>query len=404
MIDGDYGIIAGHGRVDGAKQLGMTEVPCIFVEDLTETQKRAYILADNKLAEDAGWDDAILRVELEALKDLDFEISLTGFDLDFDFGQTDGEENQAEEQPKNKLTDIYGIPPFSVIDGRKGEFLNNNKAWKELGIRSEIGRDDNLIHAGKMIDGVKSSFEYIAPSTSIFAPFLCELMYKWFCVKGGNIFDCFAGGSVRGIVADKLNYNYTGIELRQEQVNANIDNANELCLSPKWICDDSRNMDEYIEDGTQDMLFSCPPYADLEVYSDDENDLSNMEYGECLRAYEKIIRLSYNKLKDDSFAVFVVGEARDKNGNYYNFVGDTIQAFLKAGFVYYNEIIYITPAGTNCLRAHQFNKSRKVVKGHQNILVFFKGDTKNIKNKFLPINFNEDIFDNNGEDEICDLI
>ena len=367
----------------------MTEVPCIFVEDLTEVQKRAYIIADNKLAEDAGWDEEILKIELDFLKDLDFDISLTGFDLDIDLGGSD----QAEEQPKNKLTDIYGIPPFSVIDGRKGEFLSNNKAWKELGIKSEIGRDDNLMHAGKMIEGVKSSFEHMAPATSVFAPFLCELMYKWFCVKGGNILDCFAGGSVRGIVADKLNYNYTGIELRQEQVNANIDNATEMCLSPKWICDDSRNMNEHIEDGTQDFLFSCPPYADLEVYSDDENDLSNMEYSEFLRAYEKIIRLSYKKLKDDSFAVFVVGEVRDKNGVYYNFVGDTIQAFLKAGFVYYNEIIYITPIGTNCLRAHQFNKGRKVVKGHQNILVFFKGDPKNIKNKFAPINFKEEVFD-----------
>lgn len=80
MIDGDFGIIAGHGRVEGAKQLGMTEVPCLFVEDLTETQKRAYIIADNKLAEDAGWDEELLKIELGELADLDFDISLTGFD------------------------------------------------------------------------------------------------------------------------------------------------------------------------------------------------------------------------------------------------------------------------------------------------------------------------------------
>ena len=61
IIDSDYGIIAGHGRVLGAQLLGMEEVPCLFVEDLTETQKRAYILADNKLALDAGWDDEILK-------------------------------------------------------------------------------------------------------------------------------------------------------------------------------------------------------------------------------------------------------------------------------------------------------------------------------------------------------
>ena len=90
LIDSNFGIIAGHGRVLGAKKLGMKEVPCLFVEDLTDEQKRAYILADNKLALDAGWDDEILREEIKALADLDFDVSLTGFDLeDFDFNQTD---------------------------------------------------------------------------------------------------------------------------------------------------------------------------------------------------------------------------------------------------------------------------------------------------------------------------
>lgn len=82
IVDKDYGIIAGHGRVLGALELGMTEVPCIFVEDLTEEQKRAYIIADNKLALDAGWDYDLLKSEIEELNDLDFDVSLTGFDLD----------------------------------------------------------------------------------------------------------------------------------------------------------------------------------------------------------------------------------------------------------------------------------------------------------------------------------
>lgn len=82
IVDKDYGIIAGHGRVLAASELGMTEVPCIFVEGLTEEQKRAYIIADNKLALDAGWDYDLLKLEIEELNDLDFDVSLTGFDLD----------------------------------------------------------------------------------------------------------------------------------------------------------------------------------------------------------------------------------------------------------------------------------------------------------------------------------
>ena len=85
LIDSNYGIIAGHGRVEGAKALGMEEVPCLFIEDLTDEQKRAYIIADNKLALDAGWDKELLLFELEELKDLDFDISLTGFDMSLDF-------------------------------------------------------------------------------------------------------------------------------------------------------------------------------------------------------------------------------------------------------------------------------------------------------------------------------
>lgn len=85
LIDASYGIIAGHGRVLGAKKLGMVEVPCLFVEDLNEAQKRAYIIADNKLALDAGWNYELLNIELGELDDLDFDISLTGFDdMDFD--------------------------------------------------------------------------------------------------------------------------------------------------------------------------------------------------------------------------------------------------------------------------------------------------------------------------------
>lgn len=80
LIDSDYVIIAGHGRVKGAEKLGMVEVPCLFVEDLTEEQKRAYIIADNKLALDAGWDYPLLMEEIEELDNLDFDFTLTGFD------------------------------------------------------------------------------------------------------------------------------------------------------------------------------------------------------------------------------------------------------------------------------------------------------------------------------------
>ena len=80
IIDRDYGVIAGHGRILAAKEEGITEVPCVFADHLTEAQKKAYIIADNRMAMDAGWDEELLRVEIEALQAENFDPLLTGFD------------------------------------------------------------------------------------------------------------------------------------------------------------------------------------------------------------------------------------------------------------------------------------------------------------------------------------
>ncbi len=80
IIDRDYNVIAGHGRILAAKEEGIREVPCVFVDYLTPAQKKAYILADNRMAMDAGWDEELLRVEIESLQGADFDIALTGFD------------------------------------------------------------------------------------------------------------------------------------------------------------------------------------------------------------------------------------------------------------------------------------------------------------------------------------
>lgn len=82
LIDENNGVIAGHGRIEGAKLLNMIDVPCIVLEGLTEAQKKAYVIADNKMALNAGWDEELLKLELESLKELDFDLDLTGFNLE----------------------------------------------------------------------------------------------------------------------------------------------------------------------------------------------------------------------------------------------------------------------------------------------------------------------------------
>jgi hypothetical protein len=141
------------------------------------------------------------------------------------------------------------------------------------------------------------------------------------------------------------------------------------------------------------MVFSCPPYADLEVYSDDPADLSTMPYDAFRVAYFEIIRKACALLRPDSFACFVVGEVRDKKGAYIDFVGDTVQAFRDAGLAYYNEAILITAAGSLPIRVgKQFSTSRKLGKTHQNVLVFLKGDAKRAVARCGPVEIDEAMF------------
>ena len=215
--------------------------------------------------------------------------------------------------------------------------------------------------------------------TSIFDPVLCELAYRWFSPPDGLVLDPFAGGSVRGIVAAKLDRNYVGVDLREEQVAANEAQAKAICNGgrrPEWYCGDSVDVLASLPVAA-DFIFSCPPYGDLEVYSEDARDLSTMEHHTFLATYKLIIHRACKLLKPNRFACFVVGDFRDGRGVYRNFVSETIAAFLEQGLHLYNEAILVTAVGSLPIRAGKiFSAGRKLGKSHQNVLVFVKGDPK----------------------------
>jgi DNA modification methylase len=224
-----------------------------------------------------------------------------------------------------------------------------------------------------------------ASGTSIFDPVLCELAYTWFCPPAGAVLDPFAGGSVRGIVAAVLGRHYTGVDLRPEQIAANEQQAQAITPDnmPRWIEGDSR---EAMPDIQFDFVFSCPPYADLEVYSDDPRDISTMDYAAFLAAYREIVAGAVQRLRLDRFACFVVGDVRDKKGMYRNFVSDTIAAFQDAGAKLYNEAILVTAVGSLPIRVgKQFESGRKLGKTHQNVLVFVKGDPRKATQDCGPV-------------------
>lgn len=217
-----------------------------------------------------------------------------------------------------------------------------------------------------------------ASGTSIFDPVLCELAYRWFAPPGGLVLDPFAGGSVRGIVAGALGRAYLGIDLRPEQTAANEAQAGEIetAVRPAWVTGDSLAEIPKLEEEA-DFVFSCPPYADLERYSDDPRDLSTMPYEDFVAAYRAIIAAAVDKLRPDRFAAFVVGDVRDKEGFYRNFPGATVRAFERAGARLYNEAVLLTAIGSLPIRVgKQFDVSRKLGKTHQNVLVFCKGDPR----------------------------
>lgn len=232
--------------------------------------------------------------------------------------------------------------------------------------------------------------------TSVFDPVLCELAYRWFCPPTGTVFDPFAGGSVRGIVAAKLGRRYTGIDLSARQIAANIEQAQMIVPDalPTWHVGDSRDARSIVGDAAPfDFVFSCPPYADLEIYSDDPRDLSTMPYDEFLTAYRDIIATAVDLLADDRFACFVVGDVRDRRGLYRNFVSDTIDAFHRAGARLYNEAILVTAVGSLPIRVgRQFESARKLGKTHQNVLVFVKGDPKRATQACGEITIDDTLF------------
>ena len=326
------------------------------------------------------------------------QLALLGYDL---FGEP------VNPEPSCIVAKKFIIPPFSVLDARSGEWQDRKRAWIRLGIQGEVGRKKDLTYTGaastydhyrikeKEKLGRKEGLTYMkaesAPDywkdkmgdswtskdtgTSIFDPTLCECIYRWFTSPNAQIIDPFAGGSVRGIVAGMLGRRYWGCDLSGEQINANNNQADFIKpeIRPKWVCGDAiKKLEEAPE---ADLVFSCPPYGDLEKYSDNPDDLSNMEWHTFSAAYSRIILRSIKKLKNNRFACFVVGDFRDKKGFYRDFVSKTIEAFRTVGSQLYNEAILITPVGSASMRiTKQFNSGRKFAKTHQNVLVFCKGD------------------------------
>src|SRR5574344_1847024 len=379
--DGINSVLDGHGRLSALKEMQqrgeeIPALPVVYIDCPNEAAAKNLLL---RICSTYG------EMTAQTVRDFIKELEIAFDDIRLPCGTIDLSplDKKKMDDTKKTLRQQFLVPPFSVLDTRQGYWQDRKKQWKSIGIKSEEGRDNKMLkHLKENASKVNGGAENTLTEVSIFDPVLCETMYTWFCKPHGSVLDPVAGGSVRGIVATYKQLNYTGFDIRPEQIEAN-EAQKYICDGnshpPRWILCDSREKNTKINDGEQfDMIFSCPPYADLEKYSDLDGDISNKEYPQFLELYRDIIAKACSHLKNNRFAVFVVGEVRNrKSGAYQNFVSDTIKAFEDVGLKYYNEIILVNVSGGKAYTAGSVAKiSRKIAKVHQNILCFFKGDSK----------------------------
>lgn len=295
---------------------------------------------------------------------------------------------------KNILKDMFLIEPYSVINTRDQKWQKLKKYWnnilKEDGETREeecfkIRRNTGIQKRNNDIPTKKQKqFLYNDKNISLFDPVVSQLCYQWFCINGGHVIDCCSGDTRKGNVIAKLGGKYTGIELRENQV---IHNNSKSFEGATWICDSGININRYIPDKSADMILSCPPYYNLEVYSENENDLSNKNnYNDFIELLGQMYSNTIKCLKDDSFACIVIQNIRKTKSqlyiDYYPFKEDIIKIFTNNGMFFYNDIVILKANGTAQMRAIPYMNQKKIVPIHEYLLVFYKGKFKNIKGKF----------------------
>lgn len=292
--------------------------------------------------------------------------------------------------PKSTLGSRFIIPPTTCL-GRTGEWMERKRTWLTLGIEGSAGRGQDVLYGNQ--DSLNEMLgSDVFAGVSVFDPVLCEVLINWYTRTNDFILNPFAGESVPGIVAGVCERRYRGFDVRPEQCEANAKQAasiwNRLGYSlatvPAWVHLPGGSKQLPGAHNSQivgavhdpyDFIFSCPPYGDLEQYSNDPNDISTMPYPQFLEAYRDIIKKSCALLAPDRFACFVVGNYRDPKGHLIDLEGDTVRAFQDAGLAYYADFMFVTPMGTVPMRtSHTFNSGRKPGRTHQYALVFVKGD------------------------------
>ena len=228
IIDRDFNVIAGHGRIVAAKEEGITEVPCVFVDYLTEAQKKAYILADNRMALDAGWDEELLRIEIESLQGADFDVSLTGFGEDeiADLFAGDGE--------KDVKDDDFDLS--AALE--KAAFVERGDIWTVGRHRLMCGDATSAEDVAALMDGKKANLIVTDPPYNVAFKSGSGLSIQNDSMKGDdfytflyNSFSCMVEHLESGGAAYVFHADTEGLNFRKAFVDAGFHLAG-VCI---WV-------------------------------------------------------------------------------------------------------------------------------------------------------------------------
>lgn len=206
---------------------------------------------------------------------------------------------------------------------------------------------------------------------SVFNPHLAQKILAAYAPLNANIYDPFGGGGTRGYIATKMNHKYTGIEIREEEVNRIQEQMKIWNIDFNMILGDSKTY--IIPDKLFNFSYTCPPYFDLELYSELDNDLSNAkDYNEYLKMLSNVLKNTYNHLENNSFSVWVVGNFRNKTGELEHLNGDLIRLAKEVGFKLWDEIIWEGASDAAKTRCGKFEANRKCVRMHEYIIILKK--------------------------------
>ena len=321
------------------------------------------------------------------------------------------------------LAGDFILPPFDSISTQRGEWQSRKHLWIDilgLGKDEDMGRNPGLIsNAGedwRMVNPVRQPRFYeqkakweqdngkaittgefkhlfvpkgsdrVDTFTSQFDPVLAEVMLHWYTITGWRVFDPFGGGVERGLVSAYLGRPYVGIELRPEQVLANRSLADRVDmrdsrrpLPAEWLEGDARETKAIMADyPAADFILTCPPYWNLEKYSDLPDDVSNMSLPNFLQAMDVVIEASLAVLKPDRFAVMVMGDRRYGARKQWAHLPHMMTASFEAhGALLHNDIVLTTALGSKPQVArYSFERRRTLMPLYEHVLVFCKGDAK----------------------------